>query len=578
MSDEDLRQIIEAATKESLRESFTDAGKKYLKAAEVSEQKGDMQGAEELYLKAIEAFRTAAERQRASKSFKMAALNICLVGDVYSDLADMTNAINAYQLGADDLFNASNEHLMWGEDSEVRKGTALAMAACMIYIMIGREADAFYKARTYSAENASKLRFPAVIRLSQIPQMLETAIQSVDISAFSEAENAVVTELRVALSNAGADEFVKYVDKGLNRVRELLRGKLRVPKVSAHLELPIDVTFIDDFTIKVVIQNNGEGEATNVNAEWFIDEGLTIMSGERQKSFPIIPPGESITMELVTRAAHDQEGIVEYSIMVRGSYTDKLNTEYSLQAGPGNLVIKDFKEAEKSGHAITVTEGRVSLLSPSIRDTSLEAEPLERVTSVLGDILTTARSDLEDGELETGKAKIRIVNDIVDAIDEIIGDDAFIEELTKKREADKIAGIKKIQEKLEASIRTHKDKLQSEVSPGLADWDVKASKIKKIAELVTGVGSRLTELYTRMEMTHSFVPSAATTEDPDLAATRTKISNALDNAMSTLKSIQRELTDIASHEILDPGQRPETPSDVARALEILDKLMSEMQD
>ncbi|MGY5852818.1 MAG: hypothetical protein RTU92_04555, partial [Candidatus Thorarchaeota archaeon] len=103
-------------------------------------------------------------------------------------------------------------------------------------------------------------------------------------------------------------------------------------------------------------------------------------------------------------------------------------------------------------------------------------------------------------------------------------------------------------------------------------------KIKKIAQLVTGVESRLSELFTRMEMTHSFVPSAATTEDPDLAATRTKISTALENAMSTLKSIQRELTDIASHEILEPGPRPETPADVARALEILDKLMSEMQD
>ena len=148
MTDEDVKILIEEATKESLRSSFTEAGRKYLEAAGKSIEKGDVQGAENLYFQAADAFKKAAEKYRSSKSFKLAALNMCEAGDVFSEIGISEKALMAYEQAAEDLYGASGEHLLWGEDAETHKAAALAIVACMMYIMIGKETEAFSKART----------------------------------------------------------------------------------------------------------------------------------------------------------------------------------------------------------------------------------------------------------------------------------------------------------------------------------------------------------------------------------------------------------------------------------------------
>jgi len=344
MSDERARKWIEESQKDNIRQS---AGNQHIQAAQQAERSGDYTTMEREYAAAGDAFVKSAAEYRASKSFKKAALNMCDAGDVFSELADASKAIEAYQQGADDLFSASAEHLMWGEDAETNKGTALAMTASMIYIMIGKEADGFYKARGFAAENSTKIRLPAVVRLSQIPQMLESSIQSLNLNAFAEAENAAVTELKSALASSGSPEFSKYVDKGLDMVREILRGKLKVPKISSQLTIPVDLTFTEDFTVTISIKNSGDGDAINMKIEWNIEEG---------------------DVSIVLRSAEALGGTREFSILVRGTYEDKLKTEYSLQAGPTIITVKDYKESEKLLHDSSVTEGRVSFLKASIEE------------------------------------------------------------------------------------------------------------------------------------------------------------------------------------------------------------------
>ena len=56
MSEEDIRRMIEEATKEAMKQSFTEAGQKYLQAAKASERQGDFAKAEELQQQAAENF------------------------------------------------------------------------------------------------------------------------------------------------------------------------------------------------------------------------------------------------------------------------------------------------------------------------------------------------------------------------------------------------------------------------------------------------------------------------------------------------------------------------------------------
>ncbi len=580
MSDDDVRRMIEEATKESLRQSFTEAGRKFIEAAGASERRGDYEGADRLYRQAADAYEKAAQKYRDSKAFKNSAINMCAAGDVYSELGESGKAVEAYQLAADDLLAASGEHLLWGEDAETAKGTALAMAACLIYIMIGKEAEAFYKARTFSAENASKLRFPAIVRLSQIPQMLETSIQSLDLEGFSMAETAAVTELKAALANANAQEFSKYVDKGLDMVREILRGKLKIPKLVPQLVLPADMTFTEEFPVGVAVQNAGEGEALNLQAEWHFDDALVVVSGDQKRTIHTLPPGESLDLAVVVKAAEALTGVKEYSVLVRGKYSDKLRTEYSFQAGPGTLVLKDFKDSEKLLQALDVTGGRMGILEASIEEYPLDNEPFHRLASVLSESLSEARNHIEEDRLPTAKAQIGVVNAMIDVLDSILGDD----ELVKKAEAAKEANrkmfartvLKSVKETIDSSATTRKMEIESSAAEDLTAWDRDAEAKRGLSVLVMSTKDNTSDLVQDLEDLHNQMPTAGAADDPEEASARSKRRETLETSVARLIGIRSELERILADKTLMVGAKPASSEKAKFAREHLEKLLADI--
>jgi hypothetical protein len=576
MSNDDIKRIIEEATKETLRESFTEAGQKYIKAAGALEQRGDFPGAEKLYQQAAATFSKAAEKYRASKSFKNAALNMTSAGDILSDMGQSVQAIAAYSQAADDLFAAAGEHLMWGEDAETKKGATLAIAGSMIYIMIGKDAEGFHRARTFAAENASKMMFPAIVRLSQIPQMLESAIQSVDVNAFASAENAVVTELKAALASSGAQEFSKYVDKGLDMVREILRGKLKVPKIIMHLDLPVDMTFAEQFPLRVIIQNVGDGAATKLRVEWHIDEGLDHMSGEKARTISSLPPSESATFEIIVKSSQELMGVKEYSILVRGSYMDELNTEYSLQAGPGTLVLKDFKMSEKIVRDLDVTEARVEILGSTIDESPLDKNPMHRIVEGLSKSLKQVRTDVDEKDLDTAKARLGVVNQMVDAMDAILGDEVMMEGLAKTRNYEKKVYARSVLEPIHnnviSAITEQERKMESEASSTKTESPLEAEKKRKVVNTLTELKSKTSEIIRDLDAIYSQIPSAATTDMPDEAARRTRLRSAIDSARTKTVDVESNLGNIAKDEVFTEGPALDVPTTAELTLVILRSL------
>jgi hypothetical protein len=517
-----------------------------MRAAE-AERNRDVATADREYGLAAEAFLKSAGEYRGSKSYKKAALNMCAAADVYSDIGEATKAVEAYQSAADDLMLASNEHLMWGEDTETSKGTALAMTGCMIYIMIGKEADGFYKARGFAAENASKLRLPATVRLSQIPQMLESAIQSVNLDAFASAENAAVTELKAALASANSQEFSKYVDRGLDMVREILRGKLKVPKLSSQLVLPVDLTFTEEFPVKVQIRNTGDGEAIGLSVEWHFDEGLQMVSGERTKAVNILPPGDTLDLAVVLKSAQALEGMKEFSVIVRGSYSDKLKTTYTLQAGPGTLVLKDYKISEKLLRDADVTDGRISVLKGTIETTDLESEPLVRIVDSLVASLKQSRVEVEAGELDSATARMKVVNDMIDSIDSILGDENLIRQVRERKQAEKKAFAREkltpVLSEVTVKLSNQERKLETEVQESLREWDEHAAKKRELKDGVRKI--------------------------KDLA-------DHLALSGTDVSSLQSETTKVLGHPFLVDEARPSTPDKVEMALVVARSLRNEI--
>lgn len=581
MSEKDVRRMIEEATKEAMKQSFTEAGQKYIAAAQAYDEEGKFDEADDLRRQAAENFVKAAEKYRSSKSFKIAALNMCYAGDVYSELASTDQALSTYETAAEDLYSASSEHLLWGEDAETKKGTALAMAASMLYLMIGEQEKAFKSSRRFAAEHGSKLRFPGVVRLSQIPQMIEAAINSVDLDAFSDAERAAVTELKAALASANASEFAPYVDKGIEMVREILRGKLKVPKISAHLDLPIDMTFTEEFPLQANIMNNGDGSALDLSIEWFLDDGLDIVSGKKTMKLGILKAGDGISLELHARATDELIGVKEYSIILRGSYKDKLNTEYSLQAGPGTLVLKDFKETEKLMHDIDLTEGRMGILSTSLIESPFEQEPLSRLINQTSKSLAGAREDVQEKKLPIAKAKIAVVNNLVDTIDQIIADEELSQNIIERREAEKknyaASEIQSLHGKIASLIEKHQDSILSESDRALEQWDRRVEQKEELSKKLKQSVDHASEIIHELDGIYDVLPTAASTDDPELAKERSKIRNSLDSARSDLSALQTQLEEARMHSALKADERPSTAPSIELALKTLRALRDEIE-
>jgi tetratricopeptide (TPR) repeat protein len=580
MSEKDVRKMIQEATKEAMKQSFTEAGQKYVAAAQAYDEEGKFAEADELRRQAAENFMKAADKYRSSKSFKIAALNMCYAGDVYSELASSDEALSTYEKAAEDLYSASTEHLMWGEDAETKKGTALAMAASMLYLMIGEQEKAFQSSRRFAAEHGSKLRFPGVVRLSQIPQMIEAAINSVDLDAFSEAERAAVTELKAALASANASEFVPYVDKGIEMVREILRGKLKVPKISAHLDLPIDMTFTEEFPLQANITNNGDGDALDLSIEWYLDDGLDIVSGKEMMKLGTLKAGDGISLELHVRATDELIGVKEYSIILRGSYKDELNTEYSLQAGPGTLVLKDFKETEKLLHDIDLTEGRLGILSTSLEESPFEQKPLSRLIMQTSRSLAGAREDVMEKELPIAKAKIAVVNTLVDTIDQIIADEELSRNIIERREEEKKeyvkASIQRVREKIDSIFESQEKAVLSKSDMALDDWDRAEEKRRELADLIRDSADKASKAKQELVSIYEEIPTAATTDDPELAKKRTGIRTSLEKARSEIEVLRNELEGLTKHAGISRRERPSIPSSIQRALEALHEAKDEI--
>jgi hypothetical protein len=251
-----------------------------------------------------------------------------------------------------------------------------------------------------------------------------------------------------------------------------------------------------------------------------------------------------------------------------------------MQAGPGTLVLKDFKESEKLLQGIDVTDGRIGLLDSSLDQSSLEKEPFSRLISALVNSVKQARTDIDRGQLESAKARMYTVNEIVDLVDSILGDDELLNRIQKDRESEKksyaMSVVQPLRDSVVSSLTRHEEKMQKEVPPALDEWDSMAEKKRKLSEAAKSLKDKLSELSRELDSIYNQMPSASATQDPEEANLRTKLRNALDGAKTTVTNLGSEAESLASDSFLQSGQRPETPGKVEMVLVALRSLRNEL--
>jgi hypothetical protein len=290
--------------------------------------------------------------------------------------------------------------------------------------------------------------------------------------------------------------------------------------------------------------------------EWHFDEGLNVVSGELNKTIPNVPAGGTLGESISLRSAEALGGTREFSVVVRGTYEDKLKTVYSLQAGPAVFTLKDYKESEKLLHDCSVTEGRYGFLKASIEESEFEAEPLLRIVDSMVTSIKQARTDVDEGNLDSARARLQIVNDMVDQIDALLGDDALIEQVSASKLAEKkVYALGKLTPALDEVINLatkQESKLEAEVPLALSEWDASAEKKKRIhaaALIIKDIAGK--------------VKTSLTT--PELQTLESNISD-----------IELEANKIVNDSHLIVGDRPDPPEEIEMALVVTRSIRNEI--
>jgi hypothetical protein len=279
----------------------------------------------------------------------------------------------------------------------------------------------------------------------------------------------------------------------------------------------------------------------------------------------------------MVKSTEELEGVREYNIMVRGSYCDMLNTEYSLQAGPGTLILKDFKESEKLLQKIESIKTKYQSLHSQVSETKIDSEPLDRILTGIETLFDTTQSDVSESRLELGKGRILVIESIIDTMDALLKDQELIDNIVKKHEREKreftSAEIGSLKETIREKFENQLEQINGETEAALSEWDSRTSKKKTLIEQISDVMKQVSEITNDLENVYSKMPTAADTDNPEEAKSRTQLRTSIDSVKNKISSLDDLLREVSSAPMLEDEDRPKIPKNVAMAKESLEKFM-----
>jgi len=232
--------------------------------------------------------------------------------------------------------------------------------------------------------------------------------------------------------------------------------------------------------------------------------------------------------------------------------------------------------SEKIVRDLDVTEARVGILGSTIDESPLDKDPMRRILGGLSNSLKQVRVDVDEKDLDTAKARLGVVNQMVDAMDAVLGDEAMMEAIAKTRNYEKNVYAKSVLEPIcdsvVSAIADQESKMESEASSTKTETIIEAEKKRKVVSTITELKAKTSEIIRDLDMIYSQMPSAATTDMADEAARRTRLRSALESARTKTVGVESNLGNIAKDEAFAVGSTSDVPNKAELTLVVLRSL------
>ncbi|MHA2296275.1 MAG: hypothetical protein ACXAEU_17340 [Candidatus Hodarchaeales archaeon] len=253
------------------------------------------------------------------------------------------NTENQWLLKVSDLLiKASAEYTTW---EDIDGGAACMTMAALLRILAGHwEVPQFmteftekFKDQITQGKYASGMVY--------IPYDILNSVNDIKAELIQRAESYTETYL---FSHKATQLFRDSVREVLDIARKKMMDKIKLPRIQATANFPPDIIFGEEFTTKVVIANEGEGEAKTVTCQADIPHLVNLVSGDATFTYQELKPGENYEVNY-RFICPTGEGATEIQkdFKIGVTYQDLLGNKRTTQLGPFEIVIRQFRKTDE---------------------------------------------------------------------------------------------------------------------------------------------------------------------------------------------------------------------------------------
>ena len=450
--DEDLAKLMSEARDLFKSSNFAESARKYWEAAKSQEAARGLAQAEDLYHEAIKNFIRASEDNKEKKQFRKSAENLFYVVMIFKRLGAIDDWKAATMAVVDDLVNAAQEYLLW---NEYDRGIILVSAACFFLFSI----EDFQTAEQYYLQYIEQIKNdPGFTRAQQILYSAGHAIQAVknlDTNSLLNAQQLVGSHLKPGLSQITGDLFFPVIDDAVDTVVKIFRSKIKLPKIVPELKISRDLVLGEPRDLTIIIENEGEGDAHNLNFKLNIPEGIEIIDGNKEISIQKLPPQQKSEHKLILRCS-SSTGEILHELSANVTFYDQLQTKQTMMIGPYELTFREKSMSkELEGSLDSLFEENEEFHNKMLESEIIPKEACDILTGLVSSMIKDSKERLAAEEFETINANIQNIGRIFETITQLTAEE-FLAPVLEARE-------KELKEKVDEAIVLKKEEWNAEL-------------------------------------------------------------------------------------------------------------------
>jgi len=480
--DEDLAKLMSEARDLFKSANYADSARKYLEAARNQEAARGIAQAEDLYHEAIRNFIRASEENKEKKQFRMSAQNLYYVVFVFKKLNSEDDWKAATKAVVDDLINAAQEYLLW---NEYDRGIILITTACFFLFSI----EDFTAAEQYYMQYIEQIKDdPGFTRAQQILYSAGHAIKAVkdsDTTSLLNAQQLVGSHLKPGLSQIMGELFFPALDDAMDSVVRIFRSKIKLPKVIPEIKISRDLVLSEPTDLSIHLENEGEGDAFNLNFRLNIPDGVEVIEGVREFSVDQLLAHQTYEQKLIVRCM-SSSGEIEHEINANITFYDQLQTKQTMMIGPYDLVFREkslVKEIENSLASLSEENEKLNEVFSSI--TIIPEDISNLMVNMVSIIIKESKELLATEQFETIQANIKNIDRIHETLNTVSSKD-FLDRILASRQAFIDDETNKVREELNEEFDQERENIkQAMEQEKLSELDVLKASFEEEKQQLT---------------------------------------------------------------------------------------------